>query len=636
MKNNFTGFSALEDISKAEAVSLSDREVPESTYELFKRSSEKWGDRTALSFFQDCSEGADIWRLNYRELFERINQTANAFYSLGIRETDTIAILLPNCLENMIGLWAGEVAGISMPVNPMLDSHHIAELLRSADAKAVITLAPQSNAPLFNKVVGIQSAVSEIEHVITVDLSGYGGKRVDQEASSADYLSDKVVDFSAITNREPKDHLVSGREISGADIASYFHTGGSTGTPKIAPHTHANECSNAMMLSMAAAFSEQDVGLCGLPLFHVNATMVTGLAPFLVGAEVLIASSEGFRNPQLISDFWRLTEKYKLSYFSGVPTIYSDLLKNKIGNYCVDSLRISFCGGAPMPIEVINSFEEKTGVKILEGYGMTEGSAGSFSNPLNGDRRVGSVGIRLPYQQCRIVREQEGSKGCIDCGVEEIGKIVIKGPNVFPGYKKEANNQEVWIDNGWFDTGDLGRFDKDGYLWLTGRSKDLIIRGGHNIDPKTIEDTLHKHPAVHLAAAVGKPDSRVGEVPVAYIQVKGEGSFSEQDMIAFCTENISERAAVPKRIIVIDEMPLTGVGKIFKPRLRYNAIELAFKDSLAPLNSKGVEFNVSVDDDERFGQLAEIEISGSSEGDLESTVSDLLKGYSVRYQLSLV
>ena len=269
--------------------------------------------------------------------------------------------------------------------------------------------------------------------------------------------------------------------------------------------------------------------LCGLPLFHVNGVVVTGLAPFMVGARVVLLGADGFRSKTTIGHFWRNVARFRATFFSAVPTVYSTLLTTPIDGSDVSSLRYAICGAAAMPPELIRKFEAATGLAILEGYGLTEGTCVSAVNPRDGDRRNGSIGFRVPYQQMKTVVFGNDGGYERDCATDEIGHLVIKGPNVFPGYKEERANRGIWIGDGWLDTGDLARQDVDGRFWLTGRQKDLIIRGGHNIDPSMIEEAMMAHPAVQLAAAVGKPDAYAGELPVVYVALRpGHAATTEE------------------------------------------------------------------------------------------------------------
>jgi fatty-acyl-CoA synthase len=236
-----------------------------------------------------------------------------------------------------------------------------------------------------------------------------------------------------------------------------------------------------------------------------------------------------------------------------VPTIYAALLDTAIGENDISSLEFAICGAAPMPAKLIDAFKAKTGVKILEGYGLTEGTCASSLNPPDGQRIAGSIGLRIPYQQMRAVILDGQGRFLRMAETDEIGIIAIHGPNVFAGYLDPNHDSGLWIEidgERWLNTGDLGRQDANGYFWLSGRRKELIIRGGHNIDPKVIEEALSKHPAVALAVAVGSPDAYAGEVPVAYVQPKPGAAVTEEDLLEFAASTIPERAAVPKRIRV--------------------------------------------------------------------------------------
>lgn len=268
-------------------------------------------------------------------------------------------------------------------------------------------------------------------------------------------------------------------------------------------------------------------------------------------------------------------------------------------------------------MHVLRAFEERTGVKILEGYGLTEGTCVSSLNPPRGERRVGSVGLRIPGQAMKtVLLDQQGSY-VRDCAVDEIGVVAVSGPNVFAGYRDTEPDDRVWLSCGdgrrWLDTGDLGRFDRDGYLWLTGRKKDLIIRGGHNIDPAVIEEPLHRHASVALAAAVGRPDVHAGELPVAYVQLRPGASVTESELLAFLHLEISERIALPKRLHIIDAMPLTAVGKIYKPALK----RLQAQDALeTALRAAGVAYRaLEIVDEPSYGLAARLDLERAASAD---------------------
>ena len=294
-----------------------------------------------------------------------------------------------------------------------------------------------------------------------------------------------------------------------------------------------------------------------------------------------------------------------------------------------------------MPMELFNSFERKTGIRIGEGYGLTEATVCSTVCPVESDTpRIGSIGIRLPYTQVRVAQIDGDGQYLRDCRVDEIGTIVIAGPSVSPGYTDETKNVGLFVtDDGgakWLNTGDLARQDLDGYFWLTGRSKELIIRGGHNIDPKTIEEVLTAHPAVNMAAAIGRPDSYAGEVPVAYVDTVGE--TSEYELIEHCKKHIGERAAIPKAITILEKLPVTGVGKIHKPTLHLMELKAVLERELDMLGNDLVGYTVNAVADPKMGNVAAVSIScmeGKDPSKIEEAVRRALNSYSFPYSLEL-
>jgi fatty-acyl-CoA synthase len=394
-------------------------------------------------------------------------------------------------------------------------------------------------------------------------------------------------------------------------------------------------------VAMMGDFSDREVLLCGLPLFHVNGVIITGLTPFAFGATVVLLSPGGYRDKAIIQNFYKIIEHYKATFFSAVPTVYAALLQVPISGADLSSLRYAICGAAPMPVELFREFERRTGVKVLEGYGLTEGTCASSVNPRDGERRVGSIGIRLPYQEMKTVIVDEQGRYVRDCQTDEIGLVTVKGPNVFPGYLQEEHNRSIWVAEGWLNTGDLGRQDKDGYFWLTGRAKDLVIRGGHNIDPAAIEGPLYQHPAVALAAAVGRPDPYAGEVPMAYVVLKEGAEATEEELLEYCRRQIGEPMAVPKEIVFSERMPMTQVGKIFKPELRWDAVRRAYQKELETLRAAGLaeEVTVQVGEHKVYGTLANIAIKpkrGIGREQIEKRVGEILKGYTIKYEVKLV
>lgn len=620
----------LQDIEQIEAVALSERDLPPSTFELIRRTASARPDAPALSFILQGSGEETPLRLSYAELLGKVTQTANAFHRLGLRPGKAVSFLLPNLPQTHYTIWGGEAAGIVNAINPLLDPEHIAELIHASDSELLVTLAPFPGTDLWDKVQALRGQLPELKAILCVDMANLlpEPQRSALKAQRGAW-PEGVLDFDETIAACPNDHLESGRIIAADDVASYFHTGGTTGTPKLAPHSHGNEVAMAYSMNLVTRFGPGDVTLCGLPLFHVNGVVVTGLAAFIGGAEVLLATPQGYRNTTLIGNFWKVIERHRVSFFSGVPTIYAGLLQVPSEGNDLSSLKYALCGAAPMPVELIRQFEAKTGLTLIEGYGLTEGTCGSCANPPAGERRPGSIGLRMPYCEVSIKVLDDQGRYLRDAAQNEIGNLCIRGATVFKGYLQTSKNAGIWVDGDWFNTGDLGRVDADGYIWLTGRSKDLIIRGGHNIDPQMIEEALHKHPAVAMAAAVGKPDEKAGELPVVYVQLKPGNQASEAELLEHAAAHIPERAAIPKNVWIVDAIPLTAVGKTFKPALRFDAIARVYQSDLAELHPA---IRVEVLSDDQAGQLAHVHVPNQDEA-LASAIGERLAGYAVGHRI---
>jgi len=598
------GVRDLSDVIALEATPLLERGLPVNSYRMIEAGARIEPAAPALSFFLSIKDHAKPHRWSYAALLERITQTANLLRRLGVKRGDVVAYLRPNLPETHLAIWGAETAGVAFAVNPQLEPEALATLLNAAKAKVLVTLAPTPGVDLWDKAAKAARLAPLLETILTVSLAPYAdavrGLMLKLRARTAPRRLGRirVADFTRSVSRQRADALEF-PEPAPEDIASYFCTGGTTGLPKIARRTHRCEVFDAWAMStFTEGFSTGRTIFAGLPLFHVNGQLVTGLAAFSTGAHVLIGTPQGYRGPGVLQRFWELVETHRLDGFSGVPTVYSTLLRTPLDGRDISSLKLAMCGAAPLPVQLFESFKALTGLEILEGYGLTEGGCTSSVNPPGGEKRVGSVGLRLPYQQMRtLVLDQDG-RFERDAETDEIGVLAICGPNVFEGYLDRRHDERLWVERHgerWLNTGDLARQDRDGYFWLTGRRKELIIRGGHNIDPKQIEEVLARHPAVALAAAVGRPDAHAGEVPVAYVELKPGCSADPQDLATFAADHIPERPAHPKAIIILDQLPLTAVGKIFKPALVAREIEGVIRGLAAELGVRLVGLEVGPD-----------------------------------------
>jgi fatty-acyl-CoA synthase len=640
----------MEDVLEIERVPLAERNLKQSTFEAIRCSAEIHRDDIALRFFLQGTAFKESHDYSYGKLMGMLFQTANMFHDLGIGPSDTVSLIMPNCPETILSLWGGEAAGIVNPINPLLEPKVIAEIMITAKTKVLLTLGPMVGTDIWQKVASIADQVPTLETIIQVDLSNYLPftkrqiVRVMRASQPNPRVKAKVIDFSSTVTKYPADRLISERVIQPTDVASYFHTGGTTGTPKLAQHTHHNEVFDCWsgLQTLSGGMGKGKISFCGLPLFHVNGVVVSILMPLTSGATIVLGTPQGYRGEGVIKNFWKIVEHYRVNFFSAVPTLYSTLLDLPIAGCDVSSLEYALCGAAPMPVELFRNFEQRTGLRILEGYGQTEGTCVSSVNPGKGERRIGSIGFRLPYQEMKVFCLNSDGQFVKECDLEEIGTLVLRGPNVFKGYSIDSLNKGVWIDAGdgggpWLNTGDLGRQDADGYFWITGRSKELIIRGGHNIDPRLIEDALHLHPSVALAAAVGRPDAHSGELPVVYVQLKPGASATSEELMTFAAENVGERAAVPKAVHILETMPLTAVGKIFKPQLIWRETETVLTEELKKV--EGVtECEVKVGPDSHFGKTAQLRLvrdPSSDQNTVESAAREALSKYAIHYDLKL-
>ncbi|GHG99956.1 acyl-CoA synthetase [Streptomyces lanatus] len=563
---NWPRYDHPDDLAAIEATPLDARGLPGTSYDVLRRAAEQWPERTALTVLPDAASWRTPGNRTYATLLTDVHRAANALHRLGVRRHDAVALLSPNCDELVTALLASQLAGIVTPINPALGLDHIAELIRRSGARVLIAASPELDPEAFAKGAEL-ARQGLVDHVLHLRPTAPTPASDDPTVAP---LADAAADC-------PHERFLGEPPKSG-DLAAFFHTGGTTGAPKLAAHTHSNEVTDAWMIAANSMLDEDSVVFAGLPLFHVNALVVTLLAPLLRGQRVVWAGPLGYRDIALYAEFWRIVEHYRIATMSAVPTVYGVLAGCPVDGADIGSMRCAMVGASALPDGVRTGFETATGIPLLEGYGLTEATCASVRGFLE-VRRPGSVGRRLPYQSIRIGHGLPPG---------EIGTVFINGPTIFPGYVEGRDadgfriSSQGKVTDGWLDTGDLGYLDEDGFLHLTGRAKDLIIRGGHNIDPRVIEDALLAHPAVTGAQAVGQPDRRAGEVPVAYVTLS-DATVDEGDLSAWAAEHIGEAAAAPKAVRVLDALPVTAVGKPYKLALRADAARRVLGEALGDI-----------------------------------------------------
>jgi long-chain acyl-CoA synthetase len=454
--------------------------------------------------------------LTYAEFGTWVDAVAEQFADNGVGRGSVVAVMLPNRVELLVSIVAAwRLGAAATPLNPVFTQTEAGYQISDADAALVVVA--DADAPT-------------------------GGRR-----------SLLVEDL----RREPHGATLPVPQTRASDLALLIYTSGSTGKPKGVMLNHSNIAAMSGSMVEALGLTADDHCLLVLPLFHVNAICVSFLATMIAGGQLSVLAR--FNPP----DFLASIEKLRPTYFSAVPTIYAHLLAQP-ANVSVDtsSIRFAICGAAPASEELLRGTEKRFGFPLVEGYGLTEGTCASTANPVDGPRKLGTVGVALPGQ---VVAVMDPDGNLLPTG--ERGEVVIKGDNVMQGYLNRPEATAEALGDGWLHTGDVGILDEDGYLRLVDRIKDMIIRGGENIYPKEIESVLHRHPAVIEAAVVGQVHHALGEVPVAYVALHPERTATEAELRELCSEHLT-KIKVPISITILDTLPKNPVGKIDKLTLR--------------------------------------------------------------------
>lgn len=601
------------DVQALEVIPYAQRIAAHSTYEALQLGAAHQPDAPAIQFLPKPEAEQAPVVITHAQFMARVTQAANLFHELNVGPDDVVSVLLPLLPQSFYALFGAQAVGIANPVNPLLAPHQLAEILIAAKTRVLVVLGPVPGSDIWDKVMQIKHQLPHLHTILVV-------QGLSDEAQS-------IFNFDERLARCADHALLSGRHIQSTDTAGYFHTGGTTGTPKLVRHSHGNQVYQAWGLRLTMPIEPGRPVLFGLPLFHVGGALTQGLAVLANGGNLVVLGPGGWRDPVALQNVWRLVARYQPALWGGVPTVLAAALSVPRGEADVSSLRVASGGGSAIPVAVCKTYAQEFQMPVLEVYGMTETSSVHVMSHPDRPIRLGSVGHALPYSRVRVVKVDAQGRLLGDCAPQEIGVVAMAGPGVFSGYLSESHNQGAFVEPGWVNSGDLGRLDEDGYLWITGRAKDLIIRGGHNIDPMAIEEVFFQHPAVALAAVVGQPDAYAGELPVAYVQLKPGVSIDAGALLDYVRERTPERAAVPVRLTFIDPMPLTGVGKIFKPTLRMDAAQRMVHDLLSSRIPADAELHVSVAAHEVHGQLITVTVRGvatAAQAPLEAQIHVLL------------
>ena len=561
----------LADLARIEETPFDALTEARSGFDIIKMQAEVRGDEPAMIFLPTAEVDGPAMTLSYAELFGRITQAANLFTELSEQTPPVVAVMLPLLPQAHIALWGGVGAGKVIPLNFLLRVEELGELLNAANATVLVAMGPNPVVDIWSKAVALQKMCPTLKAVVRV-----GGQ------AAAD--TEGVIELDAALAAQPADGLRRPRNFDLDEVVAYFHTGGTTGSPKLAQHTNRNHIAMAFGVGRSWGFEAGERALNGLPIFHVGGALDVGLAVFAAGATMLLPTPAGLRNPDVVRNLWRLVEKHGLNIVGGVPTSVTAMLSVPVGDADISSIRMALTGGSAMPPGPAEEFERKFGLPLRQVYGMTETSGNGVTAPRHSEGiPPACAGIRTAYTEVKAVRIDPATQTATDCAPDEVGVIVMRGPTVTPGYLDQRRNEGLFVDGDWIVTGDLGRVTDEGYVWITGRAKDVIIRSGHNIDPALIEDAITEHPAVALAAAVGSPDEYAGELPALFVTLNPGADATVDDLRGHLMAHIAEPPAMPKIIEILEVMPTTAVGKVFRPALRDQLIVRIYQDRLKDL-----------------------------------------------------
>ena len=524
---------------------------------FLKRSAEQYGDRTALVF-----QG---YRTTFRELDEMVDRFAKALQDYGVGKGDAVAILLPNLIPCVAAYYAIlKIGAVVVMNNPLYSDRELEHQFKDSGAKVLVTLDL-----LGNRMIDLRPK-TEIREIVYTSIGDYLPFPKNLLFPLVGKKKKLAADVKPAENLFRWKDVIKGSDptpaevgISFEDTAMYQYTGGTTGVSKGVILTHANLSRQVQQLAgWFPSFGRGDQTMLGaLPFFHVfGLSTAMNFAIYMGWGNVLVPKPQPDQLLEAIA-------KFRPSFAPLVPTMYIGLLNHpKIGEADLTSIRGCFSGSAPLPVEVIRDFEEKTGATIVEGYGLTETTPVTHINPFNKEKRkIGSIGAPICDTECRVVSLEDGET---DVPVGESGELLIRGPQVMKGYLNMAEETaQVLTADGWLRTGDIARMDEDGYFFIVDRKKDMIISGGYNVYPRDIDEVFFEHPQVLEACTVGVPHPTRGEAAKVFVVLKPNETATAEDMLEYCKERLA-KYKWPVEIEFRDDLPKTNVGKILRKDLK--------------------------------------------------------------------
>lgn len=569
----------LADIRAVEAVSP-DTVLPGATiYDCLRAAAQLAPAKAAIQHMLSADPNVAPRSLSYAQLLDGIERSAKLFRSIAGAERSAVSIILPMLPEALVAAWGAATAGIANPINPYLEIGQVAAIMNAARATVLLTTTNKYGPGAWEKLSELRGLVPTLKRVLFVDAQG----SPDDFAAAIDAESPGL-DFEP--GRDPHAEAV------------YLPTGGTTAAPKLVRMTHRGQLLAAWIMGGLAGASTEGVVGHAMPNFHVGGGVILSLRALLFGQTLLTLTTDGFRNPGVVKNFWDIARRHRITSLIATPATAAAIMavpNTHSEGHCIQSFN---AGGSTIPVELLRGFHAKFGIWLRELWGMSEIHGAVSSHPgVESEPVAGSVGVHLPWHPVKAIEVDAQNRFARECAPGERGVLIIGGPGVTPGYVDPALDAEFFVKDmpdalRWANTGDLGTVDESGHIWLFGRAKDVIIRGGHNLDPRMIEEVLAGHPAVQVSAAIGKPDSAKGEMPIAYVQLKEGSTVTPAELLALCRDKVQERAAVPSEILIIPALPMTAVGKINKPALRVDAMRRVAAEVASAVVGAGVKITV--------------------------------------------
>lgn len=566
--------------------------------DLFRATAELHPSRPALTMIAAGGYAGQSATLTHVDLYRAIIRAANFFHRLDKDAGGVVAFLTPVLPGMVEALYGAQTAGAASTINYLLTAPVIADLLAAEGATTLVIPAQELDEDIWTKANEVIALTSTLRNIVVLgSSSGITPGQLAFNAEQASCRSDGL-DFESTAGRNT--------------VCALFHTGGTTGRPKLVQLTHGNQIHAAWSFAQVHGLDELDSVINGFPLFHVGGTITSGLSVLAGGGHMIVPSSYGLRDKGVIATYWKIVEAFRVTIVGGVPTSIAAITEIPIGDADISSVRMALTGGAVCPKAVSDRFQSRTGIRLYETYGMTETAAAIAFNAGRAAPVQGSVGFRAPFARTRVT-SLDPTRENMPCAPQESGLVQVTGPQVFPGYVDPGHNRGTRSPDGWLITGDVGYLTEDQRLVLTGREKDLIVRSGHNINPSDIEDVANVFPGVQISAAVGMPDAYAGEVPVLFVVASPDVGIDMEALDRHLGNAIAEPPARPKRIFQIEALPTTAVGKIVKNDLRDRAIEEKVRTEIAAAFGRPVAATIQVGKDDKLNTVVRVELAGAED-----------------------